>query len=247
MAFPLDDPDDGEEAAIARTPRNENETGAAKAPATRRKAPATEKAAVTRAASAGATPAKKAPAKAAATKAAGTKATVAKATATKATATGTTVAKAKAPKTGATTSRKAQVAAGPAPAARARAPRKKVAPPVLERLVTAAVTSLEDDKAENVVVLDIATRSSFADRMIVATGLADRQIQAMATHVEEALEKEGVKRIRSETSPDWVLLDAGDLVIHLFKPEARETYAIERMWGPHSPDHEEASPAGEEG
>ncbi|MDT8265791.1 RsfS/YbeB/iojap family protein, partial [Roseomonas sp. DSM 102946] len=75
------------------------------------------------------------------------------------------------------------------PAARARAPRKKVAPPVLERLVATAVASLEDDKAENVVVLDIATRSSFADRMIVATGLADRQIQAMATHVEEALEK----------------------------------------------------------
>ena len=86
-----------------------------------------------------------------------------------------------------------------------------------------------------------------ADRMIVATGLADRQIQAMASHVEEALEKEGVKRIRSETSPDWVLLDAGDLVIHLFKPEARETYAIERMWGPHSPGEEEASPVGEEG
>lgn len=173
----------------------------------------------------------------------------ARATAAKA-ATKAPAAKAAAPKTAATTSRKAQVAAGPEvrpPAARARAPRKKVAPPVLERLVATAVASLENDKAENVVVLDIATRSSFADRMIVATGLADRQIQAMATHVEEALEKEGVKRIRSETSPDWVLLDAGDLVIHLFKPEARETYAIERMWGPHSPGEEEASPVGEEG
>ena len=171
-----------------------------------------------------------------------------KAAATKAPATKATGAKAVAPKPAAATSRKAQVTAGPAATtARARAPRKKVAPPVLERLVATAVASLEDDKAENVVVLDIATRSSFADRMIVATGLADRQIQAMATHVEEALEKEGVKRIRSETSPDWVLLDAGDLVIHLFKPEARETYAIERMWGPHSPGEEEASPVGEEG
>ena len=86
--------------------------------------------------------------------------------------------KAAAPKTAAAATRKAQVTAGPAATtARARAPRKKVAPPVLERLVATAVASLEDDKAENVVVLDIATRSSFADRMIVATGLADRQIQ----------------------------------------------------------------------
>ena len=60
-------------------------------------------------------------------------------------------------------------------------------------------------------------------------------------------EAEGLRRVRREVSPDWVLMDGGDLVIHLFKPEARETYAIERMWGPHSPGEEEASPVGEEG
>ncbi|UFN51434.1 ribosome silencing factor [Roseomonas sp. OT10] len=119
-------------------------------------------------------------------------------------------------------------------------------PPLLERIVAAAVASLEDDKAEDVVVLDVATRSSFADRMVVATGLADRQIQAMAQHLEEALEKEGVRRIRTEASPDWVLLDAGDVVVHLFKPEARFNYALERMWGPGSPPAEgapESTPA----
>jgi len=133
--------------------------------------------------------------------------------------------------------------AAPRAAAKPKAPKRVKAPaPVLERLVNVSVASLEDDKAESVVVLDISTRSSFADRMIIATGLADRQIQAMATHVEEALENEGVRRIRTESSPDWVLLDAGDLVIHLFKPEARLTYAIERMWGPNSPLAESAVP-----
>lgn len=137
---------------------------------------------------------------------------------------------------------KSDPAAGPITTPARRTARKKASPPLLERLVAAAVESLEGDKAEKVVVLDIATRSSFADRMIVATGLADRQIQAMATHVEEALEALGVRRIRTEASPDWVLLDAGDLILHLFKPEARETYALERMWGPDSPAGPEAPP-----
>jgi ribosome silencing factor RsfS/YbeB/iojap len=90
-------------------------------------------------------------------------------------------------------------------------------------------------------VLDVATRSAFADRMIVATGLAERQIEAMARHVEEALAEHGIRRIRTEASPDWVLLDAGDVVIHLFKPEARGNYGLERMWGPESPAPEDAS------
>lgn len=104
-------------------------------------------------------------------------------------------------------------------------------------MVAAARKSLEDDKAEDIVVLDVTGRSSFTDRMIIATGLADRQIQAMATHLEQALEKVGkkLKRDAIQASPDWVLIDCGDLVVHLFKPEARETYALERMWGPQSP------------
>ncbi|WP_408882164.1 ribosome silencing factor [Humitalea rosea] len=139
----------------------------------------------------------------------------------------------------------ADPAAGPITTPARRAPRKKASPPLLELLVAAAVESLESDKGEKVVVLDIATRSSFADRMIVATGLADRQIQAMATHVEEALEALGVRRIRIEASPDWVLLDAGDLIVHLFKPEARDTYALERMWGPDSPAGGDVPPPAE--
>ena len=57
----------------------------------------------------------------------------------------------------------------------------------------------------------------------------------MAGHLERTLAEHGIRRIRTETSPDWVLLDAGDLVVHLFKPEARANYRLEKMWGPDSP------------
>jgi ribosome silencing factor RsfS/YbeB/iojap len=95
------------------------------------------------------------------------------------------------------------------------------------------VTSLEDDKAEEVIAIDLAGRASFADRMVIATGLADRQITAMATHLEQKLSESGIKRVRIEGAggSDWVLIDAGDIVIHLFKPEARQLYALEKMWG----------------
>ncbi len=95
------------------------------------------------------------------------------------------------------------------------------------------VESLEADKAEEVIAMDLAGRAAFTDRMVIATGLADRQISAMATHLEEKLSEIGIKRVQIEGSggSDWVLIDAGDIVIHLFKPEARTLYALERMWG----------------
>lgn len=126
---------------------------------------------------------------------------------------------------------------------RARKRPAPLPPDRLEVLVTAARKSLEDDKAEDIRVLDVTGRASFTDRIIVATGLADRQIQAMATHLEEALAKEGLrlKRNAIEASPDWVLIDCGDLVIHLFKPEARETFRLEKMWGEDSPKAESSS------
>jgi ribosome-associated protein len=130
--------------------------------------------------------------------------------------------------------RKKTVIAGP----KAARPRKPPADPVpierVERLQGVIVGSLEDDKAENVITLDLAGRASFCDRMVIATGLADRQITAMANHLVEKLEKEGLKRLRIEGAggSDWVLIDAGDIVVHLFKPDARATYALEKMWGP---------------
>ena len=112
--------------------------------------------------------------------------------------------------------------------------RERAVPSRLDQLQTIIVDSLEDDKAENIVALDLGGRASFADRMVIASGLADRQISAMATHLEDKLEEAGLKRIQIEGlgGSDWVLIDAGDIVIHLFKPEAREMYQLERMWGP---------------
>ena len=103
----------------------------------------------------------------------------------------------------------------------------------MQRWTDIITGSLEDDKGEDIVVLDLTGRASFADRMVIATGLADRQISAMATHLEEKLAEAGLKRVLIEgaNGSDWVLIDAGDIVVHLFKREARALYALERMWG----------------
>jgi ribosome silencing factor RsfS/YbeB/iojap len=126
--------------------------------------------------------------------------------------------------------------------------REKLAPDRLEILVEAARQSLEDDKAENIVILDVTDRADYTDRLIIATGQVERQLQAMATHLDEALGKAGlhIKRDAIQASGDWVLIDAGDLVIHLFRPDARELYRLERMWGPESPLTTEASDAAHE-
>ena len=134
------------------------------------------------------------------------------------------------------TARKKAAAAGPA-AGPAKTRRVKPVPKTdtarLDQLQQVILASLEDDKAENVIALDLQGRASFADRMVVATGIADRQISAMAIHLEEKLAEVGLKRVKIEgaSGSDWVLIDAGDIIIHLFKAEARALYGIERMWG----------------
>lgn len=94
-------------------------------------------------------------------------------------------------------------------------------------------TSLENDKAEDVVVIDLTGKSSIADYMVIATGSSNRQIGAMADHLREKLKVGGVARLSIEGAAqcDWVLIDAGDIVVHLFRPEVRSFYALEKMWG----------------
>jgi nicotinate-nucleotide adenylyltransferase len=135
---------------------------------------------------------------------------------------------------------KAAVADGPSPSPRRR---RAPEPPALDRLTSLITTSLEDDKAEDVRTLDLAGRASFADRMVIATGLADRQITAMATHLLEKLKAAGVRGAHAEGlgKSDWVLIDAGDIVVHLFRPDARAAYALEKMWGPESPAEDAAT------
>ncbi len=125
--------------------------------------------------------------------------------------------------------RKKAAASGP----KGKVKREPVSPDVLAQSLTIITTSLDDDKAENIVVIDLAGRASFADKMVIATGLADRQIAAMAQHIERKLKEIGIKRVLIEgaNGSDWVLLDTGDIIVHLFKPEARELYGLEKMWG----------------
>jgi nicotinate-nucleotide adenylyltransferase len=133
--------------------------------------------------------------------------------------------------------RAAALGEGAQPAAKPPRRQKKPAPAPepagIEALTRLVVDSLEADKAEEVVVLDLTGKAAFADRMVIASGLAGRQIQAMAEHVVDKLEKQGLRGIRIEGlgASDWVLIDAGDLVVHLFRPEARALYALEKMWG----------------
>ncbi|OAN49203.1 ribosome silencing factor RsfS [Paramagnetospirillum marisnigri] len=99
-------------------------------------------------------------------------------------------------------------------------------------MVDLVVTTLEDHKAEDITVLDLKGRTSICDHMVIATGKSQRQVGAMADHVSRAL-KSGGCHVQTEGEPqcDWVLVDAGDVIVHLFRPEVRAFYNLEKMWG----------------
>ena len=92
--------------------------------------------------------------------------------------------------------------------------------------------SLDDDKAEDVAVIDLAGKSSLADFMVIASGTSQRQVGAMAGHLREKVKAAGYPGPPVEGLPhcDWVLLDAGDVIVHLFRPEVRAFYDLEKMW-----------------
>ncbi len=101
------------------------------------------------------------------------------------------------------------------------------------------VASLDDDKAEDVVVIDLRGRSSVTDRMIVASGRSTRQVGAMAEHVVEKLKAAGIAAsVEGQGRADWVLIDAGDIVVHLFRPDVRAFYDLEGMWSEPVPEAE---------
>jgi len=108
------------------------------------------------------------------------------------------------------------------------------APPVgASPLHSLVLSSLDDDQAQEVVSIPLEGKSSIADHMVIASGRSTRQVAAMATKLAERLKKAGFGPVRVEGLPaaDWVLLDAGDVVVHLFRPEVRSFYNLERMWG----------------
>ncbi|WP_370543771.1 MULTISPECIES: ribosome silencing factor [unclassified Hyphobacterium] len=108
----------------------------------------------------------------------------------------------------------------------------------LESLITGL---LEDDKAEDIISIDLRGKSSVTDFMIIASGRSHRHVGAIADHVIRALKESGHGRARAEglATADWVLIDAGDVVVHLFRPEVRTFYNLERMWSVDSPEKPE--------
>ncbi len=93
-------------------------------------------------------------------------------------------------------------------------------------------TYLDDDKAEDIVVIDLNGKTEIADYMVIATGTSQRHVGAMTDHIHRNLKTKGVKGIAIEGLPqcDWVLVDTGDVIVHLFRPEVRDFYNLEKIW-----------------
>jgi ribosome-associated protein len=103
-----------------------------------------------------------------------------------------------------------------------------------DELLSLILASLEDDKAEDIVSIPLAGKSEMADHMVIATGRSSRQVSAIAEKLMDRL-KHGagiVARTEGRDLGDWVLIDAGDVIVHVFRPEVREFYQLEKMWMP---------------
>lgn len=94
------------------------------------------------------------------------------------------------------------------------------------------LNTLQTEKAEDIVTLNLADKSSMADHMVVASGRSTRQVVALAEKITDQLKQVmGVQsRMEGKSAGDWVLLDAGDVIVHIFRPEVREFYQLEKMW-----------------
>ncbi len=96
----------------------------------------------------------------------------------------------------------------------------------------AVLASLSDSKAEDITTIDIADKSTIGDHMVVASGRSHRHVGAIAEHLLQNLKDQGFGNARVEGLPqcDWVLIDAGDVIVHVFRPEVRSFYNLEKMW-----------------
>jgi ribosome-associated protein len=104
--------------------------------------------------------------------------------------------------------------------------------PAAEQTLKLILSRLDDMKAEETVTIDLRGKSAFSDYMIVTTGRANRHVGAIAENVAKSLKENGIKSLHVEGLPncDWVLIDSGDVIVHVFRPEVREFYNLERMW-----------------
>ena len=101
-------------------------------------------------------------------------------------------------------------------------------------LLDTILASLDDAKAEDVVDIDVAAKTPIADHMVICTGRSSRHVGAIADHLVKDLKDAGFGTVAVEGQPacDWVLIDAGSIIVHVFRPEVREFYHLEKMWAP---------------
>ncbi|CAK0750079.1 ribosome-associated protein [uncultured Gammaproteobacteria bacterium] len=112
-------------------------------------------------------------------------------------------------------------------------------PPLTPDVIKSLVDrSLEDDQADLVVVINLAGLTTFADYMVIASGRSTRHVGSMAQNLVERLKVAGMPGVEIEGMPqcDWVLVDAGDVIVHLFRPEVRSFYNLEKLWGAELPE-----------
>lgn len=109
--------------------------------------------------------------------------------------------------------------------------------PLEQPLLSRILVSLDDDKAEDVVTIDLAGRSSLADFVVIANGRSQRHVSAIAEHLARRLKEAGygTRPVDGLESGDWVLVDAGDVIVHIFRPEVRAYYDLEGMWSVDEP------------
>ena len=101
-----------------------------------------------------------------------------------------------------------------------------------ESIMAAVLKSLDENKAEEIVQISLAGKSSMADHMVIASGRSTRQVTSIAEKLVDAIKQEFgiVSKVEGRTTGDWVLVDAGDVIVHVFRPEVREFYQLEKMW-----------------
>jgi ribosome-associated protein len=112
------------------------------------------------------------------------------------------------------------------------APAAPAEPVDVEALHSLVMQSLDDDQAVEVVTIPLAGKSSIADHMVIASGRSSRQVASMANKLADKIKQQFGRIVRIEGLPvaDWVLIDADDVIVHLFRPEVRTFYNLERMW-----------------
>lgn len=108
------------------------------------------------------------------------------------------------------------------------------ADPSSELLLERIIASLEDDKAEDIVKIDLRGRSDVADYMVICSGRSSRQVAAISEKLMDRLKQEFGRlcKIEGKETGDWVLIDTADVIVHVFRPEVREFYQLEKMWLP---------------